>query len=129
MRKKPSIALVSSPTASGPQPPKRLGEYGRALWDRVQREYEIADAGGVELLAQLCAAEDRAAELAASVDADGVVVLTKSGPREHPALKLELATRAFICRTIQRLGINLEVVKPAGRPSHGFGWKGPHADD
>jgi hypothetical protein len=42
--------------------------------------------------------------------------MTKSGMREHPLLKGELANRAFVCRSLHRLGLNLEVVKPIGRP-------------
>ena len=42
--------------------------------------------------------------------------MAKSGMREHPLLKAELANRAFVCRWLHRLGLNLEVVKPIGRP-------------
>jgi len=43
--------------------------------------------------------------------------MTKSGPREHPALRAELGCRAFVCRNLQRLGLNIETLKPVGRPS------------
>jgi hypothetical protein len=33
-----------------------------------------------------------------------------------------LANRQFICRTLERLGLNLEAVRPVGRPS-GAAWK------
>jgi hypothetical protein len=41
---------------------------------------------------------------------------TKSGIREHPLLKCELANRAYVARAISRLGIDGEVAKPVGRP-------------
>jgi type II secretory pathway component PulM len=83
-------------------------------------EYHIDDIGGLEILAQACAALDRAEQCAAEVDHDGCTIQTKSGLREHPALKGELANRAFICRSLQRLGINMEQLRPTtGRPP---GW-------
>jgi hypothetical protein len=36
--------------------------------------------------------------------------------REHPAMKHELANRAFVVRTLARLGLDVEAVKPIGRP-------------
>ena len=87
------------------------------LWARVHSEYSISDAGGIELLAQACAVVDRAEALAACVERDGVMIYDKQDPKAHPALKEELAARAFICRTLQRLGINVEAIKPPGRPA------------
>ena len=106
-----------------PDPPRKLGPAGENLWNRVQNDYRIEDVGGVELLMQACLAQDRAEELAAIIDADGARVMTKSGPKDHPCLKHELAARAFICRTLQRLGITDEVIKPVGHPVRGgLGW-------
>ena len=95
-----------------------------SLWNAVMTDYRIMDVGGVELLAQICAAQDRLEELAACIARDGAVVYTRLGPKAHPALRQELAARAFICRTLERLGLNIETVKPAGRPAEGFGWVG-----
>jgi hypothetical protein len=36
----------------GAEPPRPLGRYGRALWDRVQAEFAITDIDGIELLMQ-----------------------------------------------------------------------------
>jgi hypothetical protein len=97
-----------------------------ALWRSVQHAYRIDDAGGTELLAQACAAADRVEALAERISADGEVVSTRAGPKAHPALRDELAGRAFIVRTLERLGLNVETIKPIGRPSKG--WRGPDAD-
>jgi hypothetical protein len=35
-----------------------------------------------------------------------------------------LANRAFVVRTLSRLGLEFEPVKSVGRPSQGLGWKG-----
>jgi hypothetical protein len=79
-------------------------------------EYDIADAGGRALLEQAARACDRAENLRAMIDADGEIIQGSNGPREHPGLKAELAGRSFVCRTLQRLGINLEAVGRIGRP-------------
>ena len=122
MSRKQPLTVISNVPATALEPPRKLGLSGRALWDAVQREYRVEDAGGVELLVQACLASDRADALAARIDADGETILTKAGLKAHPCLKDELAARAFICRTLQRLGLNLEPVRPTpGRPAGGHG--------
>jgi hypothetical protein len=122
----PSPSLVD-PAATGISPPRPLGGHGRALWDAVHSAYQIDDVAGCELLAQACAMADRAEALREAIDRDGEVVHARAGVRAHPALRDELAARAFICKTLERLGLNLEAIKPLGRPPRSFGWKG-HAD-
>jgi hypothetical protein len=90
------------------------------------REYGIKDSGGRELLCQACTALDRAQELAGAIAADGAVVYGKTGPKAHPAVKDELANRAFVVRTLERLGVTTENVRPGpGRPTQPFGWIPP----
>jgi len=77
----------------------------------------IHDTGGIELLAQACAAEDRAENLADAIARDGEVIHSRTGvPKTHPAVKDELACRAFIVKTLERLGLNVEAIKQPGRP-------------
>ena len=120
---KPPLSLVGStaigtdPPASGICPPRPLGEHGRALWNRIQAEFGIADSGGIELLAQACAALDRAEALAELIAREGEIVHGRAGPRVHPAFRFELSARAFVCRSLERLGVTLEPVRPGvGRP-------------
>jgi hypothetical protein len=120
---KPALTLVG-PTPTTVSPPRQLGRHGLALWTAVQSEYRIDDAGGIELLAQACTAQDRVEALAERINADGEVVHTRAGPKAHPALKDELACRAFIVRTLEKLGLNVETVKPIGRPPKSYGWRG-----
>jgi hypothetical protein len=124
MAKSPDLTVVD-PTSTGISPPRKLGEHGLSLWNAIMTEYAITDRGGIELLAQVCAAEDRVEALASRIDADGEVVHTRNGPKAHPALRDELAGRAFIVRTLERLGLNMETVKPVGRPSKPVGWQPP----
>jgi|GEM_PF-1743884 len=124
----PSLTVVGETPENGLKPPRKFGPAGESLWIRVQNDYLIQDVGGLELLAQCCAAADRAEALAAIIEADGERIVTKSGPKAHPCIREETSVRAFICRTLQRLGITDEPVKPTGRPAKGFGWRGPNAD-
>jgi len=99
---KPPMTVVDR-GSTGIEPPRPLGLHGRALWNSVQGAYRIDDVGGIELLAQACAAADRVEALA--------------------ELRDELQGRAFIVRTIERLGLNLETIKPVGHPP-GPAWRG-----
>jgi hypothetical protein len=120
----PPLTLVN-PTSTAISPPRALGVHGKALWDRIQGEYRVEDTGGVELLAQACQALDRAEALAAAIARDGEVIHTRTGvPRTHPAVKDELGLRAFIVRTLEKLGLNVEAIKPIGRPPSSTGWRG-----
>jgi hypothetical protein len=119
-----STLNLLSPGANGIAPPRSLDDHGMALWERVQAEYGIVDTGGIEILAQICAALDRAESLCEAIDRDGEVVIIKGVPKAHPALRDELAARAFVVRGLERLGLNVEAVKPQGRPTRPRGWTG-----
>jgi hypothetical protein len=126
MAKSPPFSIVP-PEPIGLAPPRPLGQHGQALWSRVQAEYGLRDTGGLEILAQLCAALDLAESLRAAIERDGPVVYGARGgaPRTHPAIKDELGCRAFITRSLERLGLNVEAVKPGpGRPAASMGWTG-----
>ena len=115
MAKKPKLSVVS-PGATGIAPPRKLGVHGMWLWDAIMAEYDIADVGGRELLAQASAALDRGEALREAIDRDGEVIATPNGPKAHPALRDELQCRAFVVRTLEKLGVTTEAVKSPGRP-------------
>jgi len=53
----------------------------------------------------------------------------RGGIKMHPGVKDELACRGFVCKTLHRLGLNVETIKPNGRLAVGIGWVPPeHAD-
>ena len=112
------MAKLTLVTGSDDQPmPPDLGVYGKSLWSRVMAEYDLQDVGGVELLRQACRALDRAESCRAIINKDGEVIRVKHGPpREHPLLKHELANRAFVARTLSRLGLDVEPIRSVGRP-------------
>ena len=98
-------------------PPRQLGKHGMQLWRAVTAEYAIEDAGGVEMLCEAAQALDRAEECAAAIARDGVSLRLKAGlTKDNPLLKHELAARAFVVRTLARLGLDVEPVRPIGRP-------------
>jgi hypothetical protein len=107
---------VVAAQAAGTKPARSLGKHGAALWRAVVSEYGIEDAGGIEMLTAACQQLDRAESLREQIDRDGDVIRSKAGLREHPGLKHELAARSFVVRTLARLGLDVEAVKPVGRP-------------
>src|SRR6516225_11106167 len=111
MVKKFGVITGGEPRPDTVSMPSGLGEPGRALWRKVMKEYAVDDAGGVEMLAQICAACDMAARLRERIDAEGIVLKTKMGPRENPLLKQELAYRSFVVRGLARLGLAVEPVR------------------
>src|SRR5215471_13267586 len=58
----PPLTLVGS-TPTHVAPPATLREPGRRLWQTIMNEYDIGDAGGLEVLAQICATQDRVENL------------------------------------------------------------------
>jgi phage terminase small subunit len=113
----------ANPGASSPQPPRSLGEHGMKLWRSVHAEYAVTDIAGMEMLAQACTALDRAEALAAEIAADGSVIRDRERGivKDHPGLKHELANRAFVVRTLSKLGLNFEPLRSErGRPPGDF---------
>lgn len=127
MIRETKVTLVGSTPLDPSSPPATLGKAGRTLWQDIQTEYQIGDSGGLEMLRQCASAVDEIAECGETIARDGLMVMTKAGPREHPLLKHQLALRAFVVRTLIKLGLNVEPLKAVGRPSSGIGWWGPAA--
>ena len=116
MPKKPELKVVASGEPPGAQPSRKLGKHGGALWKAVMSEYQIIDSGGVEMLTAACQQLDRAESLREQIDRDGEILRTKTGVKEHPGLRHELAARAFVVRTLAKLGLDVEAIRPIGRP-------------
>jgi hypothetical protein len=119
----PALSVVS-PTTIGASPPRNLGQHGRKLWDDIQREFGIQDTGGRELLAQAAGALDVIEALGEAITRDGAIVYGRAGPRAHPAVKDQVAARAFLVRTLEKLGVTTEAVKSPGRPTSFSSWDG-----
>ena len=117
-----SAKIIKLAKAGGP--PRKLGKHGMELLRSINNEFAVEDAGGVEMLLLACEALDRAQSCAKQIAEYGELLKTKTGFRENPLLKTELANRAFITRTLSRLGLEFEPIKSVGRPAVGFGWDG-----
>jgi hypothetical protein len=99
------------------KPVRKLGRHGLDLWRSIMSEYAIVDSGGVEMLMQACEGADRLQEITESIARDGVMLRTKTGLKENPLLKAEIALRSFVCRTLARLGLDVEPLRSGpGRP-------------
>ncbi len=124
---KPTLSLVTPSQTTWPEPPRILAQHGRHLWDRIQRDYRVDDAGGIELLLLACEGIDRIHALREEIAEDGPVIrLRNGGVREHPALRAEIAAMSFVTRTLARLGLDVEPVRSSvGRPPGGIGWMPP----
>jgi hypothetical protein len=122
MPAKPDLSVIDLPSTAS-APPANLGDAGIRFWESITAEYDISDAGGRALLEQCAFGYDRAERLRAQIDRDGEIIHGPNGPREHPGLKAELGARAFVARTLTKLGVNFEPVRMGpGRPS-GPGWR------
>jgi hypothetical protein len=95
------------------------------MWDAVQREFGIEDAAGRELLVQAAGALDLIETLGEAIARDGAIVYGRTGvPKAHPAVKDQIAARAFLVRTLEKLGVTSENIKSVGRPPNAYGWTG-----
>ena len=111
------LKLVASNDPLPGSPPRNIGKHGMELWRSIQDDYAVNDAGGIEILLQGCQALDRAESCREKIDREGETMRLKSGLyKDHPLLRHELSNRAFVTRCIQRLGLDVEAVKPRGRP-------------
>ena len=125
---KPPLSIVNL-TATLPKPPINLGPTGATLWRSLMAEYIIEDGASLILLEQAAFAYDRAERLRAEIDATGEIIRGRNGPREHPGLRAELAARAFVVRTLAKLGLHFEPTRQAsGRPS-GRAWEGRYGHE
>jgi hypothetical protein len=118
--KSPGLTLVQ-PGATEVRPPRELGPSGQQLWSGILAEFTIEDRAGLELLCLAAEALDRALDLADRIRAEGATIRTKTGVRVHPAVRDELSCRAFTSRTLERLGLTSEAIRPApGRPPRAY---------
>jgi Phage terminase, small subunit len=126
--KKPKLKLVESTPLNPAAPPPNLGPAGRNIWQSIIAEYQITNSGGLAILLQIATAYDRQAECAEAIAREGMTIRMKSGLKEHPLLRTELACRSFIVRAVHRLGLDIESVKTQGRPPKNIHWSDPDAD-
>jgi len=122
MAKKLHVITAGAPPADPLPTTPPLGEAGMQLWRRVTGEYDMSDAAGYEMLKQACEAIDDLARYSEIIGQDGSMITTSAGRKEHPLIKHQAIARAFIVRTLSRLGLNFEPVRSSiGRPPKLYG--------
>ena len=95
-----SASAPSTRPSNALPPPADLGPAGRKLWQDITQDFTLETAAEVQQFYEACVMEDRAVQLRARIDAEGLVTKTY---RDHPCLKHELAARAFVVRTLANL--------------------------
>lgn len=131
MRKNPDLKIVKPAASGNSAPPRALGAPGLALWNRVLSEYDVHDVAGRELLTLACQSLDRAEALREAIDRDREMLMLRTGAmREHPGIKPELANRAFVVKTLGKLGLDLEPLRSGpGRPTNRSRWVPPRDEE
>lgn len=106
-------------------PPSHLSAPARRWFKSMQTEYGITDSGGLSLLIAAAEAWQRAAEARALVSKAGCVVQDRFGQSvPHPAVKIERESRGQLLTALKALQLDIEPVKPPGRPARPTAWEG-----
>ena len=117
MKKIPPLSIVDPSSPNPLAPPASLAAAGVQLWQDLHRDFVLDDSGTHQMLLRICEAADSLASYDEQVERDGPTIRTKTGMREHPLLKHQLATRSFIVRSLHRLGLDIEPTRSVvGRP-------------
>jgi hypothetical protein len=101
------------------RPPADLGSNGRKLWSAILHDHGIRGAGNLAVLHEAAKAIDAAEEFGSIIARDGPVLQTKSGVKDHPLIRHQLAARALACRLLSRLGVVDVPKRRVGRPGYG----------
>ena len=115
---KPDLRVVRlSPAEPQRLPPANLDATGRALWDEVTTVFAWDDPGNYRVLEQCCFALQRAERCRAVIDEQGEMLMVRGHVRSHPLLRDELQNRAFVVRSLAKLGLDLAPLRSGpGRP-------------
>lgn len=100
-----------------PKPPEHLSKEARAIWRRVNEEFEL-DASGLLLLRTALEAWDRMQQARREIEARGLVIVNPQTGVAHqnPACAVEEKARAGFLRAWAALGLDIEPPGAVGRP-------------
>jgi len=92
--------------------PRHLGAEARALWQRLQADFVIADAAGTALLRCVCECFERISEMRTIVKRDGAIIKDRFGQsRPHPALAIERDARAGMISALRALRLSPDEIE------------------
>jgi hypothetical protein len=103
-----------------PRPPAGLKATGKKLWQSVLNDYELSDAER-HVLELAAIAADRMTMAQAEIDANGLLLEGRYGPRLNPAVPIERDSRAAVLAHLRALG----VVNPSDLPARDSHTPGP----
>ncbi len=107
--------------------PKSLTPAGKRMWTELVTSYGITDTGGLLLVQTACEASDRYQAARAAIERDGQTITDKFGQlKPHPLLSAERDARAAMLAALKALHLDLEPVKPIGRPGRPLGVTNAH---
>jgi P27 family predicted phage terminase small subunit len=97
--------------------PSHLSAEGKEIWRKLVREYDIQDAGGLQILRAGLEAFDRAQKCRVSIDRIGLVVKDRFGAvRPHPLIACERDARSSFLLALKQLNLDVQSLKDIGRP-------------
>jgi P27 family predicted phage terminase small subunit len=100
--------------------PAGLSKESRETWDKLIKEYDFQDAGGLQLLEIYCRAFDRAQECRKQIDIDGMQVKDRFGQlKAHSLLTAEKESRAIMLSALRQM--NLDVIPNNANPGRPAG--------
>ncbi len=101
--------------------PKHLSKEAKSVWEKLMKEYDIADEAGLLILQTGLEAFGRMRDAQAVIDKEGLVVRDRwQQPKAHPLTTVERDSRAAMLAALKALNLDLEVLnekpgRPAGR--------------
>jgi phage terminase small subunit len=105
-------AVPEAPTA-----PPHLSADAQKWWRSTAAEYVLED-HHLRLLTEAAVAWDRCQQARAVIDAEGITVPGRFGPRSHPAVGIERDARLAFARLMRELDLDGEPL-PAPRVRRG----------
>ena len=92
---------------SAPSAPDHLSAESVRLFESVTSDYEL-EPWHIGILTEALQSRDRAEQARRQLDADGLTVEGRFGPRPHPLLSVERDHRATFARLLKSLGLDIQ---------------------
>ncbi len=101
-----------------PKPPPGLGPRARRLWSQLHSAWDFTP-DELEVLRLAVEAVDRACRAQALLDAEGLMLEGRYGPKEHPAAAVRTAAETSAARLLKQIGFRRYEVQPGGAARKG----------
>jgi phage terminase small subunit len=116
-KKFPGAKLRVQPRQPVAHPPVTLSPDAQTWWRQLCDEHDITDAGGILLLNTTLEAWDRMKEAQGVLAREGLTLPDRFGHlKPHPCSVIERDARSAVYAGMRALALDLEPIKPLGRP-------------